>query len=219
MARPWASIWFAALTLIGLAAACPSGAAASKVARTACVHHTHAKGCSNGKLDKHTTRAAAASDSSCPNATLRPKASNIALVNAAILCLINSARMQAGVAPLRANAHLASAASRHSADMASSGYFDHTSPGGNTVGARIAASGYLKPGRAATLAENIAWIATAASTPAAMVSEWLGSPDHRANMLDPSFRDTGIGTALARPSAATSGAAGVDVTEDFGAIG
>jgi uncharacterized protein YkwD len=228
MARPWGPISFAALALLAAATFTDAAAARTPASRNVCKHHTHAKGCANKPLDKRTGRAkavqvaapaAVAADGSCANSGLRTRASNLPQIDAAVLCLINRQRTIAGLPPLRASSRLATAAQRHSNDMARAGYFDHTGPGGDTVGRRIAASGYLQPGRAAVLGENIAWVTTASSTPAAMVADWLVSPEHRANLFDPGFRDSGIGIAIAPPAAVTSGVAGVDVTEDFGRIG
>jgi uncharacterized protein YkwD len=226
MVRPWGPISFVALAL--LAAVCPDGANARKSPiRNVCRQHTHAKACVSKLLDKGSggrakqlsLPAPVAADGSCANATLRPRASNLAQVDLAVLCLINRQRTLAGLAPMRASTRLASAAQRHSSDMARAGYFDHTGPAGDTVARRIAASGYLQAGRSSTFGENIAWTPTVSSTPAAMVADWLASPDHRANLLDRQFRDTGIGIAIAPPAAFTGGVAGVDVTEDFGALG
>jgi uncharacterized protein YkwD len=227
MGRPWGP-YLAALALLAVAVAFPHGAPARNLpTRSFCRHHTHAAACRNVVLDKRTganakqlaTPAALTSGGSCANAGLRARAANLPLVSGAVLCLINQQRTLAGLPPLRLSARLASAAQRHTTDMARGGYFDHTGPGGDTVGHRIAASGYLPAGRAAVLGENIAWVATASSTPTTMVADWLASPDHRANMLGAQFRDTGIGIAIAPPAAVTGGVGGVDITEDFGAIG
>lgn len=101
------------------------------------------------------------------------------------------------------------------AHAACGGFFDHTGPDGDTVSRRIVLSGYLQSGRTITLAENIAWISSARSTAAAIVADWLASAEHRANLVDASFRDTGIGLALM----AQGGRSGVGITEDFGALG
>jgi uncharacterized protein YkwD len=229
MARPWGPISFAALAVLAAAVSFPDGAAARKsTSRSFCKHHTHAKACRNVRLDISTTAgpakqvampATVASGSACANTGLRARTGNLPQVSAAVLCLINNQRALAGLAPLRASGRLASAAQRHSSDMARNGYFDHTGPTGDTMAHRIAASGYVQAGRGAALGENIAWVAMANSTPAAMVADWLSSPEHRANLLDPGFRDSGIGIAMARPAAVTGGIGGVDVTEDFGAVG
>ncbi|MCA1689917.1 MAG: CAP domain-containing protein, partial [Actinobacteria bacterium] len=62
--------------------------------------------------------------------------------------------------------------------------------------------------------ENIAAAGGYLATPAATVKMWMGSPGHRANILDPAFRDTGIGVAPAAPALLTTGP-GASYTEDF----
>ena len=42
-----------------------------------------------------------------------------------------------------------------------------------------------------SVGENLAW-ADPGSTPRQIVQAWLDSPDHRANLLDSRFRDTGV---------------------------
>ncbi|HEU0317983.1 MAG TPA: CAP domain-containing protein, partial [Solirubrobacteraceae bacterium] len=154
----------------------------------------------------------------CANAGLAAQADNLPRVAAAVLCLINEQRAGAGLRPLRENARLAGAARRHSDDMARSRTFDHVGSAGDTFATRIAASGYLQSGRAVTAGENIAWVPARRSTAGAMVADWMSSADHRANILDPGFRDTGIGLSLAPPSGFTGGGPGATVTEDFGAL-
>ncbi len=195
-----------------------------RTARPACKQGTHSRRCGNVLLDKGTSGAhrlalpAPLAAGACANAALAPQAGNLPLVAAAVLCLINQQRVGAGLRPLRENARLGGAAQRHSDDMARSGTFDHVGSRGDTFGARISASGYLQSGRAVTAGENIAWVPARRSTAAAMLADWMSSADHRANILDPGFRDTGIGLTLAPPSGFTGGGRGTTVTEDFGAL-
>ena len=59
-----------------------------------------------------------------------------------VLQLVNQARAAAGLAPLRNNAKLATAARDHSRDMANRNYFSHTDKSGRSAGQRITAQGY-----------------------------------------------------------------------------
>ena len=93
--------------------------------------------------------------------------------------------------------------------MVSENYFDHISPAGETPLARIKASTYLPRRSAYMVGENIALGTMQLATPASIVASWMKSPDHRANILNPDFRDSGIGVVaqapqpvLERPSAA-----------------
>ncbi|HUH80195.1 MAG TPA: CAP domain-containing protein [Solirubrobacteraceae bacterium] len=154
---------------------------------------------------------------SCQNATLVPGEYNVTLVREAILCLVDRERARAGEQPLREDGALAQAAQAHSTSMALHGYFEHVSPGGGTPLERMRESGYLSsstPGY--EVGENIAWGSYGDSTPAATVAGWMASPPHRANILDSSFRDSGIGVSPRLPSSFASGAAGAIYTQDFG---
>ena len=68
------------------------------------------------------------------------------------------------------------------------------------------------------IGENIGWGTLSLSTPGAMVGAWMASPDHRANILDPRFRDTGVGVSPQAPQALSAGASGGTYTQDFGVI-
>ena|GEM_PF-1062866 len=107
-------------------------------------------------------------------------------VSAALLELVNSQRQQAGLAPLAPAPELMASAQMHSQDMATSGLISHTGSDGRTARQRITDSGYpwLRCG------ENIAvWY----PTPEQVMQFWMGSPPHRANLLDPGMQEIGIG--------------------------
>jgi uncharacterized protein YkwD len=127
----------------------------------------------------------------CPGANLTPKQGNIAQVDAAVLCLVNAERERRGESALQPNASLAEAAEGHSADMTGRDYFSHVSPGGSTPLDRIRANGYIPdPGGGYAVGENIAWGTLWLATPQAIVNAWMASPEHRVNILDPSYRET-----------------------------
>jgi uncharacterized protein YkwD len=87
-------------------------------------------------------------------------------------------------APLAWSDALASAAARHSADMARRDYFDHASPEGQRVGARVTAAGYGWR----SIGENIAGGDRSVEV---VVRGWMDSPGHCANIMNPEFRDIG----------------------------
>ncbi|HEU4535989.1 MAG TPA: CAP domain-containing protein [Polyangiaceae bacterium] len=128
--------------------------------------------------------------------------------------LVNQARSQArlcgtqsfAAAPaLRWDDRLGRAAQGHSTDMATKNYFSHTSPDGRTFVDRIKAEGYTS---FAALGENIA---AGQQTPAQVVDAWLKSAGHCKNIMNPNFRDIGVGRA-------TGGTFGVYWTQDFGKL-
>lgn len=158
---------------------------------------------------------ASASAAACIDSTLLPTSSDLARIAAATLCLINQQRTAAGIPALRSNAALNTAASQHSLDMVARNYFDHTSPSGSTMLCRLTAVGYIKPNTGWSIGENIAAGTGSLATPAAIVTSWMNSPGHRANILDASFKDTGLGVAAGVPKIVGTGAGGT-YTEDFG---
>lgn len=123
---------------------------------------------------------------------------------AATLCLINSARRAHDLPSLRLDARLMLAARRHSADMVRRGYFSHVSPGGARIAQRLRRVGYV--GVCAWRAgETLAWGYGDERTPASRVAAWLASPPHRRVLLDPGYRDAGVGTARGVPGGGHDG--------------
>jgi uncharacterized protein YkwD len=102
-----------------------------------------------------------------------------------VVARTNAERIRAGCGALRFDGRLAAAARAHSADMVNRSYFEHESPDGSTPADRAAAAGYSEYG-----GENIAWGQRSA---AEVMSDWMGSPDHRRNILDCEFTTVGVG--------------------------
>jgi uncharacterized protein YkwD len=149
-----------------------------------------------------------ATSASCADTSLVPTRANATRVEAATLCLINVQRQVHGRRALRANADLARSAAAHSEDMVSENYFNHVSPAGETPLERIKASTYLPVKAAYLVGENIALGTAQLSTPTAIVASWMKSPDHRANILNPDFRDTGVGVVAQAPGKYSAGQRG-----------
>ncbi|MFF9817565.1 sigma-70 family RNA polymerase sigma factor [Streptomyces sp. NPDC014006] len=103
-----------------------------------------------------------------------------------VIALVNRERQAAGCAPVTQDSRLTNAAQAHSDDMAARNYFEHNSPDGTDPGQRITAAGY----RWSTYGENIA---KGQQTPDAVMTSWMNSPGHRANILNCSFRNLGVG--------------------------
>ncbi len=156
-----------------------------------------------------TPAAALSGQASCAGAGAHPTSARAAAFTGATLCLLNRERAQHGLRPLRSNALLALAAWRHSRDMVRRGYFAH----GDLVG-RLARVGYLRGRRSWTVGENIAWGSGPRATPRSIVSAWMRSAGHRANILNGRFREVGIGIVSGAPVPRVRGAA--TYTTDFG---
>ena len=126
-----------------------------------------------------------------------PGITYLAKVEDLVFEMTNQVRVARGLAPLTRDAELNNAARSFSNDMLARNFFDHDTPGGPTFEKRLAhqyphwvhdmgeniwsGSGY-DPGKTQEIARDI-------------VSDWLKSPGHRENMLDPSFTHLGVGVS------------------------
>jgi uncharacterized protein YkwD len=156
---------------------------------------------------------------SCQNTEARPEAGTIDAVDAATLCLVNQVRARNGELPLAPNADLQEAALAHSREMVSENYFAHVSPSGETPLQRVRETGYVPNEQDGyTVGENIAWGTLQLSTPAAIVAAWVASPEHLANILDSSYRDTAVGVAPQAPPSLSDGNPGAVYSQEFGVI-
>ena len=148
-----------------------------------------------------------------------PNPGDIARVRAAILCLVNREREASGEGPLHGNPQLDTAAQRHSDEMSDGDYFEHSGLQGLTPLGRARAAGYIRsPQVGYELGENLAWGTLRLSTPQAIVAAWMASAGHRENILDPRYRDTGIGVSPNPPASLAHGQPGAVYTQDFGVI-
>lgn len=102
---------------------------------------------------------------------------------------VERARRKAGLEPVREDPVLDTVAQRQAEDMLHRGYYAHTSPEGTTPGDRVERSAY---GEFRYVGENIA---KGVFEPAEVVDRWMASRHHRANILHPLARDTGLGVA------------------------
>lgn len=103
-----------------------------------------------------------------------------------VLELTNIERSKLSLSPLTLNTQLLNAATNHSQNMALQDFFSHTGKDGSSLGSRISATGY----KFSAAAENIA---AGSSTPEQVVSSWMNSSGHRANILNPNLKEIGIG--------------------------
>lgn len=106
--------------------------------------------------------------------------------------LHNQTRASNGLATLCPHEALTQAARSHSQEMIDQGYFSHNSYNGESYSARLERFGYNSYTK---VAENIAWGSGSLASPEYIFRSWLESSDHRANILDPDYREIGIGTA------------------------
>ena len=105
---------------------------------------------------------------------------------AEVIRLVNEIRRENGLNPLTANWELSRVARYKSQDMADNRYFSHTSPTYGSPFQMIKAFGLSYR----TAGENIAM---GYSTPQAVVDGWMNSSGHRANILNASYTQIGVG--------------------------
>jgi uncharacterized protein YkwD len=159
----------------------------------------------------------ASAASQCPSANVLPGVTSFATYNDAVLCLLNGERTSAGLLPLTADDGLAASALGHSQSMKDNSYFQHDSPDGTTFAQRIWDTGFLHGAKRWVIGENIAWGSLILGTPQALMTAWMNSPEHRDNILEPAYRQIGVGTVWGAPSNPLLPAAAI-VTTDFGYV-
>jgi uncharacterized protein YkwD len=125
--------------------------------------------------------------------TPSPGASSVGTMSAleqAVVDLTNQTRAQYGLPALQVSNQLVTAAAIHSRDMAQLNVLDHDLPGvaQPTLQSRAEAVGYSY----SWLGENIAWNYPDARS---VLTGWMNSPGHRANILNPNYTQIGVGIA------------------------
>ena len=151
--------------------------------------------------------APASASATCENKFAHPSQVSNKTVKQTTLCLLNKQRKAHGRRALKANRRLAKAARKHARDMVEHNYFSHTSLGGASFVDRIMRQDYVNPGEGWTLGENLAWGSYQLATPKSIVRSWMHSPGHRASILNPKFREIGIGVVRGAPVSGTENAA------------
>jgi uncharacterized protein YkwD len=133
-----------------------------------------------------------------------------------VLVDINAFRRAHNLPALHVNAQLNAAAREHTVQMAQQGYFAHESADGSSFWKRIQALYASSPWAYWSVGENLLWSSPSVS-PQKALQMWLGSPEHRANLMNPRWRE--IGVSAVHVAAAPGVFKGLDVTivtTDFG---
>jgi uncharacterized protein YkwD len=133
-----------------------------------------------------------------------------------LLGQINITRARRGLRALRLNQRLSVAANQHSVSMAEKGYFSHNSANGGSFFKRIAYFYSYKGYSNWSAGENLLWSSPDVS-PAGALRMWMNSPEHRANLLDRSWREIGLSAVHETNAPGVYGGDEVTiVTADFG---
>ncbi len=117
-----------------------------------------------------------------------PNIEDIKAVEREVIKLVNAERTKRGLAPLTENWELSRVARYKSRDMATRGYFSHTSPTYGSPFKMMEDFGI----RFTSAGENIAY---GQRTAAEVMNAWMNSPGHRSNILSPSYSQIGVGFA------------------------
>lgn len=119
---------------------------------------------------------------------------DVAEIEAHIFKLTNAERTKAGLSPFRPESGLDKLARDHSQRMAQENFFSHTDPDGLGPGERKAK---FYPQLLGGMGENIVqhYGQSEAEIARNMVTSWMKSPGHRANILSTSYSHLGIGVA------------------------
>jgi len=136
-----------------------------------------------------------------------------------LLELINAERAKVGAQPLAFDGDLNEATEGHSQWMIGTDTFSHTGSGGSSAGQRMTAAGYAFTGSWAW-GENIAWATTRSPTGfqdevLLLHTNLMNSSGHRANILNDTYREVGLGFEVGD----YGGRESAFLTEDFARSG
>lgn len=103
-----------------------------------------------------------------------------------LVSAVNAVRARAGLSRIALSPHLGLVAQALAEDLAARRTLSHEDGKGAGLAARLARAGY----RYAVAVENLA---AGFATPEETVAQWMTSPGHRANMLEPHVTEAGVG--------------------------
>ena len=121
--------------------------------------------------------------------TLAPNYDSDAAKSANLLARMNEARANASLNALEADLELEAVALVRARDLIANGYFDHYSPAGENAFSELGARGIPYRLAGENLARNNY---PEVRTMAAAFDGLMGSPGHRANVLEPRFARAGV---------------------------
>ncbi len=102
-----------------------------------------------------------------------------------IIELTNNERLKLGLNPLKLNEELTQAAQAKAVDMFAKSYWAHNAPDGTEPWSFILKAGYSYLHAGENLARDF-------NSPDAVVTAWMNSPSHKANLISPKYQDIGV---------------------------
>jgi uncharacterized protein YkwD len=137
-------------------------------------------------------------------------------LDSGVLQQLNAIRVLHGLVPLQENRELDASAAQHSQEMGAKGYFEHNSANGTVFWRRIQHWYGSTDYRFWSVGENLLWSSPDVDATGAL-RMWMNSPEHRANILNPSWRQIGISSEhFAAAPGAYHGLQVTIITTDFG---
>lgn len=128
---------------------------------------------------------------------------NVEELRQVIFRLVNEARAREGLAPVTQNDTLEQQATQYACELISYDFFAHQNPvTGSTLGDRAREFGY----DFLVVGENLA---AGQPTPERAFTDWMNSPSHRENIMDPRFTELGVGIRM-------GGGYGIYWVQEFG---
>jgi uncharacterized protein YkwD len=133
-----------------------------------------------------------------------------------LLVRMNQVRRRHGLVALRVSQALGDAAYAHSDEMGRDGYFGHASEDGTAFSARVGRWYGSSTCTRWRVGENLLW-ASPDTDPRTAIGLWMDSPPHRANILDPAWREVGVSALhFGWAGGSYGGLPATIVTADFG---
>jgi uncharacterized protein YkwD len=130
----------------------------------------------------------------CNAASVPAAESTVRELRKSVRCLVNQERAVHGLGKLDSNDALKTASQWHVKTMVETGCLAHRCPDEDDLDTRLDRAGYFDGADSWRYAENTGCGASAE----AMVANWLDTVYHRINILDPDFRDIGVGVSHKR---------------------
>lgn len=136
--------------------------------------------------------AAAGTGVACPAADQPAAQTNARQLRRSVRCLINEERAARGLGALVRALSLKDAAQAHSEVMVQTDCLAHQCDGEDDLETRLRDAGYLEDAEMWRFAENTGCGLSAE----AMVANWMATKFHRVNILQPKFREIGVGAVM-----------------------
>ncbi|KYZ76697.1 serine protease [Anaerosporomusa subterranea] len=140
---------------------------------------------SGGDDDKSSKQSSGSTTPQQPQTPSTPSGTTLSAQEQQALTLLNNDRAKNGLPALKSNSQLTRVAESHAKDMIARGYFAHNTPEGKTPFQRMQEAGITY----STAGENLA----INSSVAAAETAFMNSSGHRANILNSSYTDVGVG--------------------------